>query len=60
MKLKSFKRREEGGFECIYRDMKNDWTMAMTIEGGVSVGGYKLSELHFSGEERVWQSLSIG
>lgn len=51
MKLESFKRRDEGGLECVYRDAKNDLSVAMIVEGGVSVGGYNVSSLSFSTEE---------
>ncbi|HEV8080617.1 MAG TPA: hypothetical protein VGP43_07890 [Chitinophagaceae bacterium] len=51
MKLESFKRRSEGGFECVYRDAKNDLSIAMIVEGGASVGGYNVSSLSFSTEE---------
>ncbi|MDQ6785983.1 MAG: hypothetical protein M3033_04085 [Acidobacteriota bacterium] len=52
MKFEGCKRREgEIGFECIYRDAKNDFSLAMIVEGGVSVGGYNVASLSFSTEE---------
>jgi hypothetical protein len=44
-------RRDEGGFECVYRDAKNDFSLAMIVDGGVSVGGYNVASLSFSTEE---------
>jgi hypothetical protein len=49
--LVSFKRRDEGGFECVYKDVKNDWSVAMIVEGGISVGGYNVASVSFSSEE---------
>lgn len=51
MKFEGCNRRDEGGFECIYRDAKNDLSLAMIIDGGVSVGGYNVTSLSFSSEE---------
>ena len=45
------RREEETGFECIYRDAKNDFSLAMIVDGGVSVGGYNVASLSFSSEE---------
>ena len=50
MTFKGCKNMEEGGFECIYRDAKNDFDLAMIVEGGVSVGGYHVESLSFSTE----------
>ena len=43
--------REEGGFECIYRDSRIDLSMALLVDGGASLGGYNVSALSFSSEE---------
>ena len=51
MKFDGCQSREEGGFECIYRDAKDDFSMAMIVDGGVSVGGYNVASLSFSSEE---------
>ena len=51
MKFEGCNHRDEGGFECIYRDAKNDFSMAMILDGGVSVGGYNVVSLSFSTEE---------
>ena len=51
MKFDGCNQRDEGGFECIYRDAKNDFSMAMILDGGVSVGGYNVASLRFSTEE---------
>ena len=40
----------EGGFECIYRDRKNDLDLALIFKGGLSAGGYKVVSLSFSSE----------
>lgn len=51
MRLKPCTRRDEGGFECVYTDAKNDLDIAFIVEGGASVGGYNVSSLSFSTEE---------
>ena len=51
LKLVSFRRREEGGFEAVYRDAKADWSVAMIVDGGISVGGYNVASVSFSTEE---------
>jgi hypothetical protein len=51
MKFEGCTRRDEGGFECIYRDKKLDLSIAMIVDGGVSVGGYNVSSVSFSSEE---------
>ena len=51
MKFEGCHHRDEGGFECVYRDAKNDFSMAMIVDGGVSVGGYNVASLSFSSEE---------
>lgn len=38
-----------GSFECIYHDAKNDFDLAMVIEGGMSAG-YHVESLSFSSE----------
>jgi hypothetical protein len=43
--------REEGGFECVFRDARDDLSLAMVLEGGASAGGYNVSELSFSSAE---------
>ena len=44
-------RQEEGGFECLFHDARADLSLAMIVEGGVSLGGYNVSELSFSSEQ---------
>jgi len=51
MKFEGCRQREEGGSECIYRDLKNDFSLAMIVEGGASLGGYNVASLSFSTEE---------
>ena len=51
MKFEGCTRRDEGGFECIYRDKKLDLSLAMIVDGGVSAGGYNVASLSFSSEE---------
>jgi hypothetical protein len=51
MKFEGCQQRDEGGFECIYRDLKNDFSLAMIVEGGASLGGYNVASLSFSTEE---------
>ena len=51
MKFEGCTQRDQGGFECIYRDGKADLSMAMIVEGGASLGGYNVSSLSFSSEE---------
>ena len=50
MKFRGCHVRQEGGFECIYFDARGDLSLAMIVEGGVSVGGYNVAELSFSSE----------
>lgn len=51
MAFKGCRQREEGGFECVYHDAKNDFSLAMIVEGGASMGGYNVASLSFSTEE---------
>ncbi len=51
MNFEGCRQREEGGFECIYRDAKNDFSLAMIVEGGASMGGYNVASVSFSTEE---------
>ena len=51
MQFKGCENRQEGGFECIYLDNKNDLSLAMIIEGGVSAGGYHVESVSFSSED---------
>ncbi len=51
MKFEGCDVRDEGGFECVYRDAKNDFSIAMIIDGGASVGGYNVTSVSFSSEE---------
>ena len=51
MKFEGCSRRDEGGFECIYRDKKLDLSIAMIVDGGVSAGGYNVTSVNFSSEE---------
>ena|ERR1044072_953320 len=48
MQFKGCHKREEGNFECLYKDKKTDFTMAMLIE--VARGGYRIKSLSFSSE----------
>jgi hypothetical protein len=43
--------RDEGGYECIYKDAKADFSLAMIVDGGASVGGYNVASVSFSSEE---------
>ena len=51
MKFEGCKQLEEGGFECVYRDARNDLSMAMIVDGGASAGGYNVASVSFSTEE---------
>ncbi|MGI8813009.1 MAG: hypothetical protein ACR2IH_10880 [Pyrinomonadaceae bacterium] len=51
MRFKGCTRRDEGGFECTYFDPKIDLSIAMIVDGGVSVGGYNVASISFSSEE---------
>jgi hypothetical protein len=41
-------KREEGDYECLYQDRKNDLTVAMLVAGGRR--GYSVKSLSFSSE----------
>jgi hypothetical protein len=43
--------RDEGGFECVYKDAKDDFSLAMIVDGGASLGGYNVATVSFSTEE---------
>ena len=51
MAFKGCSQRDEGGFECIYTDAKNDFSLAMIVDGGASLGGYNMASVSFSSEE---------
>ncbi len=51
MHFEGCKSRDEGGYECVYRDKKLDLSLAMIVDGGVSAGGYSVTSLSFSSEE---------
>jgi hypothetical protein len=48
MKFKGCQKREEGDFECLYEDKKNDLQMAMLLE--ISRRGYRINSISFSSE----------
>lgn len=48
MIFKGCQRSEEGGYECIYEDRKNDITMAMLTE--TSRRGFRIKSISFSSE----------
>jgi len=50
MKFEGCSHRDEGGFECIYRDTKIDLSIAMIVDGGISAGGYNVVSVSFSSE----------
>ena len=43
--------RDEGGFECVYKNAKDDFSLAMIVDGGASLGGYNVVSVSFSSEE---------
>ena len=51
MRFEGCNAREEGGFECIYRERATDLSLAMNVDGGASLGGYNVVSLSFSSEE---------
>lgn len=51
MAFKGCNQRDEGGFECVYADAKADFSLAMIVDGGASVGGYAVASVSFSSEE---------
>lgn len=48
MKFTGCTKREKGDFECIYKDRKNDLTLAMLTR--VTRRGFRIRSLRFSGE----------
>jgi hypothetical protein len=48
MKFKGCHKREEGDFECVYEDARNDLSLAMLAE--VAGRGYRIKSLSFSSE----------
>ncbi len=50
MRFDGCKNRDEGGYECVFTDVRNDLSLAMIVEGGASVGGYNVTSLSFSSE----------
>ena len=50
MQAKGCERRDEGGFQCVYYDAKNDLSLAINVSGGAS-SGYGVESVSFSTEE---------
>jgi hypothetical protein len=50
MRSRGCERREEGGFQCIYYDTKNDFSLSFNVDGGASAG-YAVESVSFSTEE---------
>jgi hypothetical protein len=50
MQSKGCERRDEGGFQCIYYDAKNDLSLSINVGGGASAG-YGVESVSFSTEE---------
>lgn len=50
MRFEGCRNREEGGFQCIYRDARLDLSLAMEVDGGASAG-YSVISVSFSSEE---------
>ena len=50
MRPKGCERRDEGGFQCVYYDSKNDISLAINVAGGAS-SGYGVESVSFSTEE---------
>jgi hypothetical protein len=50
MRSKGCQRRDEGGFQCVYYDAKNDLSLAVNVSGGAS-SGYGVESVSFSTEE---------
>ena len=48
MVFKGCSKREEGDFECLYEDRKNDLTLAMLTK--MTRRGYRIKSLSFSSE----------
>lgn len=51
MKFEGCQNKDEGGFQCVYRDTKLDLSVAMEVDGGASAGGYSVTSVSFSSEE---------
>lgn len=51
MRFDGCHQRDEGGFECVYKDAKDDFSLAMIVDGGASLGGYNVVSVSFSSEE---------
>lgn len=49
MRSKGCARRDEGGFQCIYYDAKNDLSLSINVDGGASAG-YAVESVSFSSE----------
>lgn len=50
MKFEGCRNKEEGGFQCVYRDARLDLSLAMEVDGGASAG-YSVTSVSFSSEE---------
>jgi hypothetical protein len=50
MKFNGCERKEEGGWQCVYEERGEDFSLAMEIDGGVSAGGYNVTAVNFSSE----------
>jgi hypothetical protein len=50
MKFEGCRNKEEGGFQCVYRDARLDLSLAMEVDGGASAG-YSVVSVSFSSEE---------
>ncbi len=50
MKFEGCRSREEGGFQCVYRDARLDLSLAMEVDGGASAG-YSVTSVSLSSEE---------
>jgi hypothetical protein len=50
MRFEGCHNKEEGGFQCVYRDARLDLSLAMEVDGGASAG-YSVTSVSFSSEE---------
>lgn len=50
MRSKGCQLRDEGGYQCVYYDAKNDLSLAINVGGGASAG-YGVESVRFSREE---------
>lgn len=50
MKFEGCRNKEEGGFQCVYRDARLDLSVAMEVDGGASAG-YSVVSVSFSSEQ---------